>query len=88
MRQVLEDWEGGINISGFNISNLRYANDTTLIASSEMEMVKLPKRSETVSLKMGLAINKSKTKIKLMIIDWFSTTNANLLREYETVNQL
>lgn len=86
MRQTLEDWEGGIKIGGVKISNLRYADDTTLFASSENEMAELLRRLETASLEMGLAINKSKTK--LMIVDRFDTIQrTDILQDYETVNQ-
>ncbi|XP_047041071.1 uncharacterized protein LOC124645313 [Helicoverpa zea] len=86
MRKTLENWRGGTKINGVRISNLRYADDTTLLASSETEMAELLNRLETVSLQMGLAINKSKTK--LMVIDRFATIQrTNLLQEYETVDQ-
>ncbi|VEN59457.1 unnamed protein product, partial [Callosobruchus maculatus] len=41
MRQVLDNWNGGIAIGGSKISNLRFADDTTLIAASEEELVAL-----------------------------------------------
>lgn len=86
MRKTLEDWEGGVKINGVKISNLRYADDTTLFASSEAEMAELLNRLETTSLEMGLDINKSKTK--LMVIDRFaSIQRTNILQEYESVNQ-
>lgn len=86
MRQTLENWEGGVRIGGVQITNLRYADDTTLLASSEAEMKELLDRLEAISLNMGLAINKSKTK--LLVVDRFSSTQrTDLLAEYEAVNQ-
>ncbi|VEN36192.1 unnamed protein product [Callosobruchus maculatus] len=41
MRQVLDNWNGGITIIGSKISNLRFADDTTLIAASQEELVAL-----------------------------------------------
>ena len=35
MRKVLEGWDGGISVAGVGISDLRYADDTTLLSSSE-----------------------------------------------------
>lgn len=67
MRQVLEDWHGGVNIGGTKLSNLRFADDTTLIAGSQEEILELLKRLEDVSALYGLNINYNKTKI--MIID-------------------
>lgn len=86
MRRALDGWDGGIKIGGQKISNLRYADDTTLLASTETEMAELLNRLETVSLSKGLAINKNKTK--LMIVDRPATLQrTNLLQEYETVEQ-
>ncbi|XP_028034121.1 uncharacterized protein LOC114245976 [Bombyx mandarina] len=86
MRQTLENWEGGVRIGGVQITNLRYADDTTLLASSEAEMKELLVRLEAISLNMGLAINKSKTK--LLVVDRFSSIQrTDLLAEYEAVDQ-
>lgn len=67
MRKVLKNWHGGISVARKKISNLRYADDTTLIAASEDEMLELIWRLEHESELFGLRINNSKTKI--MIID-------------------
>jgi hypothetical protein len=67
MRKATEDWNGGITIGGKKICNLRYADDTTILASSEAELIHLLQRIEDVSLTMGLKINRDKTRI--MIID-------------------
>jgi hypothetical protein len=67
MRKALEGWEGGISIGGEKITNLRFADDTTLIASSVEELNQLMQRVELASETFGLMINRTKTKA--MIID-------------------
>ena len=59
----LEDAQAGIKISGRNINNLRYADDTTLMAESEEELKSLLKVKEE-SEKVGLKLNIQKTKIR------------------------
>ena len=53
----LEEPQAGIKVAGRNINNLRYADDTTLMAESEEElknfMMKVKEESEKVSLKLG-----------------------------------
>ena len=58
----LEETQAGIKISGRNINNLRYADDTTLMAESEEELKTLLKVKEE-SEKVGLKLNIQKTKI-------------------------
>ena len=58
----LEEAQAGIKISGRNINNLRYANDTILMAESEEELKSLLKVKEE-SEKAGLKLNIQKTKI-------------------------
>jgi hypothetical protein len=67
MRRALDGWKGGVSIGGKKLSNLRYADDTTLIANNHEEMAELIRRVETESNVLGLQINRPKTKI--MIID-------------------
>ena len=55
----LDEAQAGIKIAGRNINNLRYADDTTLMAESEKELKSLKKESE----KAGLKLNIQKTKI-------------------------
>ena len=58
----LEETQAGIKIAGRNINNLRYADDTTLMAESEEERKSLLKVKEE-SEKVGLRLNIQKTKI-------------------------
>ena len=55
--------EAGIKIAGRNISNLRYADDTTLMAESEQELKSLLMKVKEESEKVGLKLNIQKTKI-------------------------
>ena len=59
----LEEAQAGIKISGRNINNLRYANDTTLMAESEEELKSLLIKVKGQSEKVGLKVNIQKTKI-------------------------
>ena len=64
MRSVgLEEAAAGIKIAGRNINNLRYADDTTLMAESEEELKSLLMKVEEESEKVGLKLNVQKTKI-------------------------
>ena len=59
----LEEAQAGIKISGRNINNLRYADDTTLMAESEDELKSLLTKVKEKSEKVGLKLNIQKTKI-------------------------
>ena len=59
----LEEAQAGIKIAGRNINNLRYADDTTLIAESEEELKSLLMKVQEESEKVGLKLNIQKTKI-------------------------
>ena len=59
----LEEAQAGIMISGRNINNLSYANDTTLMAESEGELKSLLMKVKEESEKVGLKLNIQKTKI-------------------------
>ena len=64
MRNVgLEEAQAGIKIVGRNIKNLRYADDTTLMAESEEELKSLLMKVREESEKVGLKLNIQKTKI-------------------------
>ena len=59
----LEEAEAGIKIAGRNINNLRYADDTTLMAESEVELKSLLMKVKEDSKNVGLKLNIQKTKI-------------------------
>ena len=59
----LHEAQAGIKIAGRNINNLRYADDTTLIAESEEELKRLLMKVKEESEKAGLKLNIQKTKI-------------------------
>ena len=59
----LEEAQAGIKIAGRNINNLRYADDTTLIAESEEELKSLLMKVKEESEKIGLKLSIQKTKI-------------------------
>ena len=59
----LEETQAGIKIAGRNINNLRYANDTPLMAESEEELKSLLMKVKEESEKVGLKLNIQKTKI-------------------------
>ena len=59
----LDEAQAGIKIAGRNINNLRYADDTTLMAESEEELQSLLMKAKDESEKVGLKLNIQKTKI-------------------------
>ena len=59
----LEEAQAGIRIPGRNINNLRYADDTTLMAESEEELKSLLMKVKEESENVGLKLNIQKTKI-------------------------
>ena len=59
----LDEAQTGIKIAGRNINNLRYADDTTLMAESEEELKSLLMKVKEESEKVGLKLNIQKTKI-------------------------
>ena len=64
MRNIgLEEAQTGIKITGRNINNLRYADDTTLMAESEEELKSLLMKVKVESETVGLKLNIQKTKI-------------------------
>ena len=60
---VLEEAQAGIKIAGRNINNLRYADDTTLMAESDEELKSFLMKVKEDSEKLGLKLNIQKTKI-------------------------
>ena len=59
----LQEAQAGIKIAGRSINNLRYADDTTLMAESEEELKSLLMKAKEESEKVGLKLNIQKTKI-------------------------
>ena len=59
----MEETQAGIKIAGRNINNLRYADDTTLLAESEEELKSLLMKVKVESEKVGLKLNIQKMKI-------------------------
>ena len=59
----LEEAQAGIKIAGRNINNLRYADDTTLMAESEVELKSLLMKVNEESEKVGLKLSIQKTEI-------------------------
>ena len=59
----LEETQAGIKIAGRNINNLRYADDTTLMAESEEDLKSLLMKVKEESKNVGLKLNIQKTKI-------------------------
>ena len=59
----LDEAQAGIKVAGRNINNLRYADDTTLMAKSEEELKSLLMKVKEESEKVGLQLNIQKTKI-------------------------
>ena len=68
----LDEAQAGIKIAGRNINNLRYADDTTLMAESEGELKSLLMKAKEESEKVGLKLNIQKTKIVVsgLITSW------------------
>jgi hypothetical protein len=60
IRKAMEGWEGGVVTGGRQISNLRYADDITLMEKTEEEMANLLQRIERISGEVGLKLNHSK----------------------------
>ena len=68
MRNVgLEEAQAGIKMARRNINNLRYADDTTLMAESEEELKSLLMKVKEESEKFGLKLNIQKTKIMALV---------------------
>ena len=73
----LDEAQAGIKIAGRNINDLRYADDTTLMAESEEELKSLLMKVKEESEKVGLKLNIQKTKI--MANRWGNKGNSDRL---------
>ena len=63
MREALEEWEKVISIGGRMVTNLRYADDTTLLAGTKEDLIELVGRVRRASEKAGLYLNVGNTKV-------------------------
>ena len=63
----LEETQSGIKIAGRNVNNLRYADNTTLMAESDEELKSLSMKVKEQSGKVGLKLNIQKTKIMALL---------------------
>ena len=87
----LDGAQAGIQITGSNINNLRYADDTTLMAESEEELKSLLTKVKEESEKAGLKLNIQKTKIMashhFMANRWGNNGNSDRLNFLGLQNQ-
>ena len=65
MQNGLDEAQAGIKIAGRNINNLRYADDTTLMAESKEELKSLLMKVKRENEKVGLKLNIQKTKMRV-----------------------
>ena len=65
-KEALEDEEGGVTINGVKINNLRYADDSIIIARNEKELNSMVNKLNRISNNYGLKINSSKTKFMVV----------------------
>ena len=81
---VLDEAQAGIKVAGRNINNLRYADDTTLMAESEEELkivsMKVKEESETVGLKLN--IQKMKIIVSSPITSWQIGETMETVRDF------
>ena len=63
MRVALEEWESGISVGGRMVTNLRYTDDTTLLAGTKEDLIELVERFRRASENAGLYLNVGKTKV-------------------------
>ena len=66
MRRALADWDRGLSVGDRSISNLRYADDTTLLATNAVDLKDLLLKVKAESEALGLRLNVSKTKIMIV----------------------
>ena len=87
MRNALNDWNGGLSIGGWQLSNLRYADDTTLLTTTLEDLQCVLEKVKLESEAMGLRLNVAKTKI--MIIGGVQPTDPLMVdgKEVEQITQ-
>ncbi len=69
IKRALDNWNGGLSIGGWRLSNLRYADDTTLLASSQDELSAVLHKVKEESEALGLFLNVAKTKLTVLCND-------------------
>ena len=93
MMQKLDEAQDGINTAGRNSNNLRYKDDTTIMAESKVELKSLLMKVKEEGEKAGLKLNIQKTKIKASgpitswQIDGEKSTSSDILYFIELQNQ-
>lgn len=87
MRRTLENWNGGVKICGRRVSNLRFADDTLLIANNPEELLEFLRRLEEVSREYGLKINAVKTKVMIIDRDNESQRQPGRIGNFEVVDK-
>lgn len=88
IRKVTENWNGGVSIGGKLISNLRYADDTTIIANSEEEMALLLQKIETASTEVGLRLNRAKCQLMIVNRAGAYPQNPQIIHNIEVKNEV
>ena len=78
----LDEAQAGIKIAGRNIENLRYADDTTLMAESEEEMRSFLMKVKEESEKVGLKLNIQKTKIRVHFHHFMANRTMEIVRDF------
>ena len=82
----LDEVQTGVKIAGRNTSNLRYADDTTLMAESEKELKSLLIKVKEESEKVGLKFNMQKTKIMSSgPITWWQIDGEKMEKQWQTL---
>ena len=85
----LDETQAGIKIAGRNINNLRYADETTLMAESEEELKSFLMKTKEKSEKVGLKFNIQKTKIMTSgSITWGSKITAMVIVAMKVMTNL
>ena len=87
MRNALEGFNGGVKFGGKKITNLKYADDTTLVCSSREELIDLLNRIKQTSEEKDLLLNTKKTKIMVVDRDNNNTEFIIAGNKIEVVNQ-
>ena len=81
----LEEAQAGIKIARRNINNLRYVNDTTLMAESEEELKSLLMKVKEESEKVGLKLNIQKTKIRYPVPSLYGKQMGKQWKQWQTL---